>query len=137
MIYNVYKNISNQDFNETQARLSDLNVFILQHFADKLMNSHRADETDYLALNFSFVDDDRFMGNFAIMFEDRPEKISFSITIVKAFDKDGFRYFKREMIAENISLAFLEDNIEDLSNSAVQKYYSWSEEEVSKSSIKL
>jgi|SRR5579859_2925017 len=137
MIYNVYKHISAEQFEKTRARLSVINNVILRRFYDKLEHLHRADETDYLALNFSFLGQERFIGNLAVMFEDRPEIITFELAIVKALDENGFRYYKKAKTVENITLSYLEQNIEELCSSAIQTYYSWSEKEVKENSAPL
>ena len=137
MTYNVYKHISSEQFEMTQARLAVINNIILQRFHDKLKHLHRADDADYLVLNFSFLGQERFLGNLAVMFEDRPEMITFDLTVVKVLDEDGFRYYKKVKMVENITLSYLEQNIDDLCFNAIQTYYSWSEKEVKEISMPL
>jgi hypothetical protein len=126
MLYNIYKNISDKDFTDIKEELSKLNNLILQSFPEQLAHLYRADESDYLALNFTFATQLPYLGNLAIMYEDLPGKITFSIGIVKALDKGGVRFYKKEDIVENIDIDTLRTRVLDYCESAIQKYQSWS-----------
>jgi len=130
MIYNVYKNISNGDFESVKTRLLDLDDLILQSFPDKLTHQARVDESDYLVLNFKFVEQSKFRGNLAIMYEDLPGNITFCVGILKALDIDGMRLYKKEVIAENINVDSLRNRILELFALAIQKYQLWSVEDL-------
>lgn len=134
MIYNVYKNISNGDFESVKKILLDLNDLILHRFSDRLIHQIRVDESDYLVLNFKFGEQPKFKGNLAIMYEDLPGNITFCIGILKSLDINGVRFYKKEVIAENINVDSLENRILEMCASAIQKYQSWSVDDLTSQS---
>ncbi|HMH20163.1 MAG TPA: hypothetical protein VK563_00235 [Puia sp.] len=133
MLYNVYKNISDEEFNFVYDKLSKLKTKILSVFCDDLLSSDRTDAVDYLALSFLFADSGPFQGDLAILFLDKPGIVKFNVGLIKTLDEDGVRYYKREIVAKDLVFEILERHILEYISRGIDTWRSWTEEEIRKS----
>jgi hypothetical protein len=125
MTYQVYQNCTAVEWRLMKAKLNDLNKKILDVYHERLRLDESPKNADYLVLNYTVINDQAYLGNLAIMFKDEPGEWRFDISIVKALDQNGIRYFKKNKIADQISFSFLERNIQQFVNSALVKYEEW------------
>jgi hypothetical protein len=132
MIYNVYKNCSDQQFELLKTHLEKLKEKILRLYTKRLKHKSRFDDDDYLILNFSFNNENLFGSNLSIIFEDEQDSLTFGVSILKAVDIKSIRYFKRANIAQNLSIELLEKNIDFYINEAISAYDSWSKDDLLK-----
>lgn len=82
---------------------------------------------DFLVLNFSVIDNENYLSNFAIMYVDQRGEWRFEITFIKALDREGVRYSKKQNIADSIPLNVLESNFREYVDIALALFKSWDE----------
>jgi hypothetical protein len=138
MKYNIYKNCTNQQFEIIKKRLDKLKTEVLKKYVQILQEQIRFNESDNLSLNFEFFNKEKYGGNLFVNFEDVFGVLTFSISIIKTIDSGEFRYYKRRIIAEHLSIDLLESNFIEYFNMALLEYNLWGDDEILKSErIKL
>jgi hypothetical protein len=124
MLYNVYKHCNEEDFDKFKSELTLLKEKILASLPGELENQVGYEESDYLVIHFRIIDS-TFKGSLGIDFDDLPEEKSFSVKIIKTFDVDRKRYFKKKT-AIQCSLDEIEIHYASFINTALGEYSSWS-----------
>jgi hypothetical protein len=126
LLYNVYSNISDEDFFYIEDKLAKIESQIAKILRNK---GWRITDTvrniDGLAVNFIYKDD-KFYGNICVLFEDKPCKKTFTFAVTKSFDEKKKRYFIRADIFSDKGFESFEDNIEDFVAQALKQYEDWS-----------
>ena len=129
MLYNIYKNCTDQQFEKLQPIVKTLQDDIKNKFFAHLKSLEGPGDTDSLSINFSFIDPD-FKSNLSVIFEDAPKKLSFRVIVLKAMDKGDIRYAKKELILSDKAIEYISGNLDKIISLAIEKYSSWSEEDV-------
>jgi hypothetical protein len=129
MIYRIYKYCTEKDFSLIKRRLEILKEKIAYNYKHILKSQNRADESDFLDLNFR-TDDPPFQGNIYIQFVDKPNLTSFNIMVIKTFDKGQFRYSKRKEVYKQTELQSIEENYDNMIGETLLVYHSWSESDL-------
>ncbi len=111
--YNIYSNINDNTFLSVRETLiaieSKMNKSLSPHgwrLGSEVANN------DGLAINF-VKNDSNLYGNIYILFEDKPNRITFEMGVTKSFDEDGYRYFYKKEIFGNKELYFFKEEILD------------------------
>lgn len=128
MLYNVYKHCNEDDFDKFKSQLTFLKEKILASFPGELENQVGYEESDYLAIHFRIIDS-MFQGSLGISFDDLPEEKSFSVKMIKVFDVDRKRYFKRAVVVQG-AMDEIEIHYTSFINNALSEYSSWSKNDL-------
>ena len=122
LLYNIYSNISDRKFLQIEKKMS-----IWEYYMSGVLIplgwrcSKKVIDND--ALIISFVKDDKmFYGNMGIVFEDKPDKITFNFYLTKSFDENGFGYFLSIDIFSGREAESFENDIVELTKSTLEKY---------------
>lgn len=127
MSYRVYKYCSESDERWLKERLDLLKVKIMDIYSGMLAPDESDKNVDFLVLNFSVIDNENYLSNFAIMYVDQRGEWRFEITFIKALDREGVRYSKKQNIADSIPLNVLESNFREYVDIALALFKSWDE----------
>src|SRR5689334_4623032 len=104
MLYNVYKNISDKDFKELEKRLEKIQSIVTALMEDEgfVLTSEVYGKSDGLGIDYVTKEDSDFMGNIGFSFNDFPGRQTFRGVIIKSYDHDGKRFYKREILVDEI-----------------------------------
>jgi hypothetical protein len=128
--YNVYSNITDRKYLSIEKKMMiweyRMSVILLSLGWMKIKS---VTENDALIVDF-VKRNDFFYGNMGIVYEDRPDKISFNFYVTKSFDVDDYRYFLADDIFKEKEMDFFENNINGFTRLALEKYNSWNKMQV-------
>ncbi|ASU35237.1 hypothetical protein [Mucilaginibacter xinganensis] len=128
--YNIYTHISDDSLISTSKMLIPVQSIIYNILKPNRWNQYNDVSTsDALAINF-LKKESIFRGNIAMMFDDLPQRLTFTFGVTKSFDENGVRYFLRAYIFKNQEFSFFENRVEELTNLALEKYNSWNNYEI-------
>lgn len=130
LYYNIYSNITERQFFSIEKRLKTLQYKvsrILLSVGWKLTTP--VGSNDGLTFNLSRKEG-IFRGSIGISFEDKPGKISFTFGVIKYFDEDNYRYGLKHILIEDKEFIAFEKEITELTRLALQKYDSWTKEDI-------
>lgn len=97
----------------------------MENYSGRLIPDESAKDIDYIVLNFSIANEEPFLTNLAVMYIDQPGEWTFRFAFLKALDRGGTRYYRRQDIAEAVSLKTLESNIREYVDAALGLYDQW------------
>ncbi len=119
----VYENLTSADFRyykEKLKKIEDRIEPVIQLKGFVLDRERYYAET--LAINLSKTDSENLVGNISFQYVDRPGVAKFNLSLVKAQDRDNFRFFKKKSIHNGCTVDFFEKNVLDLLEKAFQEY---------------
>lgn len=120
--YNIYTNINDNTFITVCRALTRIESQMFKILNPGGWNLHSpVANSDGLNVDFLKRDSD-LKGNIALLFEDKPRKVTFTMGISKSFDENGFRYFYKTDIFEGKELEFFEDRISDFTALCLTTY---------------
>jgi iron-sulfur cluster repair protein YtfE (RIC family) len=128
MLYNVYKNVSDEKYESLQERLEKLEEIVTPMMSQFGFQLSRKGEG--LGLDYVSEDSNGFMGNIGFSFDDLKEKKSFTFYVLKVYDLDNKRFYKRGYLCEEVDLAEIEKQVQKLFENAISKYKSWQKEDL-------
>jgi hypothetical protein len=121
MIYNPYKNISEEDFLNLESRLVSLRNVINRIIDNSHFTLTPHDNPDALAVGIRY-DHDSMKGGIGISFDDEPGSPTFSCHLIKSYDTSDKRYFLKEYIIQHITISEVENTIISLMEKAQKRY---------------
>ena len=132
MNYIPYKNITENEFIDIKSRLS-----FIEKISSPLMKTHgftlsEKFREDVLALDYVY-EDNNFGGNIGVTFDEEESsniKKVFKFYILKAYDTDTQRFYKREKLDKLYSLEEVENGFISLFERCIVIYDSWVKEEL-------
>lgn len=128
LFYNVYSSITDKEFIRVDKKL-----VVLKYKMSAILFPHNwrfpepSDRDDGLGILF-LKKEKGLTGNIGLGFEDEPGGVTFFFGVLKYFDENNYEYFLRENLCEHKAIDFLENNIEELTQSALKKYNGWNKE---------
>ena len=127
LFYNIYSNISDEEFLVIQDKLIALEKVILDHLiSDGWTLTMKVSENDALVIDL-VKQGKIFYGNMGLNYEDQPSKQTFSFYVTKSLEgKKSFFY--KDVIHEEKPIEFFENNIDVILQEALLIYNHWSEE---------
>jgi hypothetical protein len=135
LFYNVYSNITDKEYLRIERRLN-----ILQYKMSGILfpyNWRLPEPGRDEGLGVLFLKKEKgFTGNIGLAFEDEPGGVTFFFGVLKYFDENNYEYSLTENLYEHKGIDFLENNIEELTQSALKKYNGWSKEIIVRSGSK-
>jgi hypothetical protein len=130
--YNVYKNLSSEDYLTLEGRLVNLE----KKMSDMLLPLNWAltcpvQKNDALIIDF-IIDESPFMGNLGLTFDDVPGKSVFSFYVTKTYVEGEISYFVKKTLYKKKEIVFFESSISQIVDQAIETYASMSVEYLKK-----
>jgi hypothetical protein len=128
-----YNNFNKEDF----LRMKEEFIPIKFALIDFLKNIGGTDvysnekDTEFLGLDLHFCDVKSFRYNLSLLYEDLPEKYTFTIAISKSIDTKKFRYFKNYTILKCVPINEIISKIDNISD-AIMVASTWTTNEMKK-----
>jgi len=132
LYYNIYSNISDENFIRVRERLSAIESEMAKVLVPLGWRMHTpVAENDALIVDFVRHRPD-FDGNLGIAFNEESQQELFTFYLTKGYDQGKVRSTIRKFIFEDKELPFVEENVGRLLASALETYGAWSKEDIDK-----
>ena len=129
----IYNSISEEKFNNLHHRINTLKLYLANYLSNyNFKITNEADLIEILGLDF-ICQSNKYNGNIGFLFDDLPDKPTFTFYVTKSFDKGHTRFFKRMDIVKGVELGSIEKNIEKILEEAIDKYNVIRDEELTDS----
>ncbi|MEO7212794.1 hypothetical protein [Mucilaginibacter sp.] len=131
LLYNVYSTINEEQY----FALFD-EILNIEKIVKPLFKSHNwklkfsIEKTEGIA--FSFCKNEGPYGSFSIVFDDLPDKLSFSSSMMKSIDTRDTRYLLKYNLIEKAELSFFKNDILSRVSDAIIIYNSWTIDDIKK-----
>jgi hypothetical protein len=132
MRYIIYDNIDEKDFEEIKNRLDSIEKISspLMQLSGFYLNRKQYDDV----LSLDYVHEDKeFMGNLGVAYDEEgsdPEKRVFNFYILKAYDENGRRFYKKTSLGVLYTLPEIEEKFVSLFEQCVLLYNSIEKKEM-------
>ena len=133
MKYLIYHHISIDKFLAYKIILNKIEPYLIDLLVkEKFYPNRGAEDADALAINFN-TSKDGFLGNISLIFNDNVLSPSFDLGVIKTFDINSERKFKRKIINSGIRIEDVEKNYKQYFIEVVKIYNSISKAELTDS----
>jgi len=128
--YNIYSNIDDGEYLAIQDELISLEAKMVENLHGKGWNlKYSVASDDGLNINF-FKKETIFYGSLSIVFLDKVDVVTFTMTISKSFDESGIRYILRDNIFTNETFNVFVNHISEFLDNGLKMYNDWSKTDI-------
>ena len=113
MRYLIYHHISEETFLSYKTILNKIESYINDLLVkEKFYLNRGAEDVDSLAINFN-TSKEGFLGNICLFFNDNVSSPSFDLGVIKTYDFNGERKFKRKIVIAGVNIDEVEKNYQN------------------------
>lgn len=121
MQYNIYDSISDNQYQKLDLELRRIDIPISRFVQHYSFYPERDSGKGGLGLGYE-KKEDAFDGGIGISFDDLPGKPTFTLGMIKTYDTEKRRYYKREDVIKCFELSELEKSFEEWMVKAIERY---------------
>ena len=132
--YSIYKNINENEFADLKNRFDQIERIVSPRMQ---MNGFYLDRTSFdeiVGLDYISSNND-FYGNIGVLFDDDKsyDVKKFNVYVLKSYDKNGTRYYKRIDLSSGLTINEIEENCIKLFDECVSFFFSIKKEDLNES----
>lgn len=131
MRYIIYKNVAENEFNDIKLHLNFIEQASTQLLRTQGFMLNEKDYDDVLALDY-VNECQNFSGNIGMSYDEEKSNDGklFSFYVLKAYDTNSKRFFKREMLPGLYLIGEIKKNFIEKFQDCISKYNSWNKDDL-------